>query len=389
MNFSSPLPRATQPRFSEGSSLRSVRDSSSNSRLWTKNGNNTAQDSRNGQILQQHTRAIQQLRRTRAGGYITPPQTQLSHPFKIYQPTNVGSFTQGVTFLGGDGTPTLCNIDATKPTNFSSVPPTVNPTTDAWRFWTVRCGQVEVRFNYTLMQVKNYFGSAPFYDLIEADGNWTAKYNVQVYTDGNAPCYNQINFDDPTTIIRVGFDAPMPLIISQIADGTHPVIFGIWINISPDTSSASLPTALICGNAIVATSTNQNPFPLYGPNVVPVGIIRYYSAGNFGDGTSLNYVEQRLFDHVQGRFPSGSGNSKIIGGPITSNVFNFRGQYNYNVPASTLPSDLTSQIFYPGDVVMVYNSSGLNGLYMNQNKIPYAWGGGGGFLSNWNRITTA
>lgn len=385
MNFNSPLPRARQPFFHEGSGLRSVRDSDATARLWTKNNIVKRAESDTQRVLANVQQQLAQLRRRQIGGFVQQPS--LMHPFNIYKPSNVSKFTVGVTFLGNGGTPTLCNIDSTVATNFAANPPTVNPLTDAWRFWTVRCGQVGIRFNYTLMVGQNYTGASPFFDFLEVGGNWEAQYNVQVYTDGHAPCYDSVDFDNPTTQIRVGSPAAMPIIISQTPSGGNPVKFALWIKISPDTSSAALPTALVVGNGIVSTASNQNPFASFDPTAIPIGIITYYAPGNFGDGTSANQVDQMLFDHAVRRFPCGNGNYNFyMGSKTVSNIFNFRGAYNYTDPTTSSPSDLTSQIFYPGDVVSVFNSPSNDGIYQNGNSDPIVWPAAGVWTGNWNKL---
>src|ERR1019366_2122146 len=87
-----------------------------------------------------------------------PPQN--FYPFKVYQPPQSAfakaGIIQGTTF-DGNGTPMPINIDATKPTNFASNPPTVNPTTDYFRLLLVRNGAVEIRPFYSL-SILDQFG---------------------------------------------------------------------------------------------------------------------------------------------------------------------------------------------------------------------------------------
>jgi hypothetical protein len=68
VNFNSPLPRATQPFHHEGSELRSVRDSDSNSKLWQKAAIGQRQNNQYGEAIERITRELGRLRRRVVGG---------------------------------------------------------------------------------------------------------------------------------------------------------------------------------------------------------------------------------------------------------------------------------------------------------------------------------
>ncbi len=325
-----------------------------------------------------------------------PPPNPLSHPFKIYQPTNVSTFTTGITFLdSSSGVGTVCNIDATKPTDFTATPPTVNPTTDAWRFWSVRCGQVEVRPIYTLP----YYGwsvvNGSYLDSAIDPENWGYKYGINRNTDGVAPYAGKQNFDDPTTETNYP-----PLIASGnpytfMGDDALTVLpFFIWIQINQDVDSSSLPTASI------SCCTGDNPysefygfggFPDSRPTIIPIG-----TAWIYPKATSQTYVNQELFDHVRGRFPGSISNlapSAYLGnggnGPI-----NFRGIYD-DVTLSFTPDDLDQQVFYCGDVITVQSSGVSTGIWQFLGGVlasvpqglPQLWPDGGPATNgSWTQI---
>jgi len=299
--------------------------------------------------VEQTTRGVRFHARQRGGkGQSTP---QLSHPFKIYQPSNFASFATGITFLDEEsGAPTVCNIDATQPTDFSATPPTVNPVTDAWRFWSVRCGQVEVRPKYKVLNDGFYY-SGPDFDLIYNATNYGYRYNIQQGTDGVTPWYSGLGFDDPT-------EATLnpPLIISSDATPGQ-LVFGIWIQIQ-DSTVGGLPVASIEARRIAIGDVQGNgPYPLSSENRICIGCI------NVENGQTT--VIQEVFDHVNNRFSRAS-------------VLNWRGNY-YADTGLTDPADLASQVIYPGDVVTY--QSGISSFtvgYQNQMFMytagPSLWG---------------
>ena len=273
------------------------------------------------------------------------------HPFKIYQPTNVSDFTTGFTFLGTDGTATVCNIDATKPTDFTTVPPTVNPS-ESWRFWAVRTGKCSVRPIYSMPS--SYYGLVNYSEIVDVTENadtWVGNYIS--------------SYDDPLTTTA------FPPLISS-APLSNPSVWGglaLWIQITPDTSDVDYLTVAIAGAKIQSGENPGSSTPVFpaGPNVIPIGIV--WTPGST-DGNA-SFVEQFLFDHATNRFPPGNGNFGSGG------VMNFRGTYE-TFDASTAPDDLADQVFYPGDVVVVTNSDPDNPsitreLWQFNYTTPYTW----------------
>ena len=88
MNFSTPLPRASQPRYAEGSAMRSNRDADSNAKQWQKNRAVGKQNDATTRVLAKMQQDIGRIRRSRAGGgsgagivkQFTLAQPTIQHP---------------------------------------------------------------------------------------------------------------------------------------------------------------------------------------------------------------------------------------------------------------------------------------------------------------------
>src|SRR6185312_14725241 len=252
MANTNPVNRPVIPKYGAGSGLRSPLDSNDLTNEHKKTG---VVNQSNFGLANQVSRLVSQVNQLRRR-IISPPlkstDTILSHPFKIYKPTNFDSFTQGITFLDSDGTPTTCNINSSVPTDFTATPPTVNPKTDAWRFWTVRSGYIENRPLYNtngtfLTQadhVTSIFG-------VDAE-NWVWKWimgqssSIVDGTDGICPPRGY-EFDDPTTEANANNNV---LIISGAANTSGvPFLFSIWVQITLDTTT-SYATFEVLGNRV-------------------------------------------------------------------------------------------------------------------------------------------
>lgn len=274
------------------------------------------------------------------------------HPFKIYQPTDFAAFTQGITFLGNDGMPTVCTIDATKPTDFTAMPPTVNPTTDAWRFWAIRTGYIEYRPQYffSMRSASSGDNNAAGY----APENWVFKYMVETGTDGIWPIYGKA-FDDPIT---VPFFNSFLIMAGDVPDGGFYTKFALWIDITPDTN-ASFPIIQIKARRVTSHSNAENGFPYSTPNIIPIGIAQY----NLSKTDTL--VWQYVFDHVRGRYPV-PNSAFVVGFGKTfcsGSVMNFRGYYDD-------PSEFADQAFYAGDILILGNSQIFQFLGQGNDNKP-------------------
>ena len=368
------------PQFRVGSGLRSPLDADNLTNQHKKTSVTNQSTFNLATQVQQHSVLINKLRRRITSPPLTPtspPETFF--PFKIYQPTlaQISQFTNGICFLDpSSGAQSSIAIDATRPTN---LPVTVNPNTDAWRFFAVRSGIVEIRPNYTLLEMGNGFGSnLPYYsglgDWITDPNNWGWRYYVSSGTDFVSPPADY-QFDDNSGVMN----SP-PLVFTGTlntpeANNFYPWWFALWIAITPDTSDASLPTVQIAGCCANQNDYGANfpalPFPNSNPNIIPIGWVNLLTSDPLGqeiiiDGVDwgTNYINQEIFDHQVNLYPKGNGNNSGF-----SSALNLRGSVYY--PTTTYsPSDLASQVAYPGDVVVLNSFEGKNWMYLwNQSPM--------------------
>jgi len=364
LNFSSPLPRGRQSFYAEGSGLRSSRDSDAVAQQWYKNQGTSQQNDWVAQALSKMQTDINRLRRR-----VMPLiQTfEAFHPFKIYQPNNLAQFVGQMmpmftTVFGGASTP--CTITAANvPTNLAAMPPTVS-IADIWRFFAVRSGIVEFRPIYT-----NEYNGPNSYVPTDPN-NWGLKMGAFNSGDSSFPVItgtDGIGVWDTNAGIRNQFDdqtetAGSVCIIGINPNMTQPVNVALWIQITPDTTTAG-PTFTINGIAsnlgnILGTS-GISP----GPNSIPIGEV-FISAD-----LSTFLVYQEVFDHINNRYPPGTGN--FIPGHVQlgeqfypqSSMLCVRGTWELDTttPPGTVtanPTDLVSQLFYPGDVVIYLDPIG-------------------------------
>jgi hypothetical protein len=340
------IPRNDLPRFRETSPLSPARDSGSMSRMYL--GVTRTAD----RAIALANKASQLSAMSQAGGLPGfSIQTGNFYPFKIYTPTNLSSFlfsTSGqtvpmVTTTGGALVP--CQL-INGATNLAANPPQLN-IAETWRFWAVRWGWVETR---------------PIYSTTNLAGNMTYLVVPQYvdFYEANEPANNPVTPDssntNPSGIIALGVN-PEPT--------SNSVSASLWIQVIPDTSSAALPTAQIQGVCYYSSSppydvTIPAPFNPTTNNQIPIGYL-------FGNAPAVQ-AYSLIFDHARNRFPCGNGN---FGGNGNGTVMNFRGTISYNSTANTAvvsPSDLLSQVMYPGDVIWFYSyfTSGSGGINHNR-----------------------
>ena len=327
------IPRTDLPHPRETSSLLPARDKTSMQRSYL-GQDQSARRARN--LTNNMSQALVQLERAKHAGFsvnVVP-----MHPFKIYQPTNYASFATGITFLDpSSGVGTVCNIDATKPTDFTSNPPTVNPS-ESWRFWSVRTGLVAVRPIYSLPEATDPDG----YGL----GMQIPAFNN---SDGVAPFASNsgYQFDDPTTNT-----INPPLIISgPIGTGMF-----VWAAVTMDSSASDFPDISISA-APYSGVFYYSPVPRQ--DKVPVGwVIPSFNIDEMGNSGAPYWVNQILFDNAWNLFPPGNGNFGSGG------VMNFRGKILLSPSTGEyddlIPTDLGYQVMYPGDIVTQYGTRGFD-----------------------------
>ena len=315
---------------------------------------------------------------------IPPSSPQLApfYPFKIYQPSNFAGFTTGFTFdpVTYDGV--VCNIDSTVPTDMTSIPPTVNPTTDAWRFWSIRSGLVDVRNNYDT--------SGGFPDSQEI-GNWVGKWIPVIYvddisqaggTDGNEPANIDIR---PTALpfdVQTDVSQYPPLIIPGDASSFYLNYckLQLWIQIIPDGFETEAKVK-IQGSLW----DRFNPgFPVLGKNSIPIGYVDNGITFNndLGEYSLTQFTPtQMVFDHQYNRYPTGSGN---FAGDDFSTILNVRGIYSDTFIS---PSDLEQQYMYPGDVVIFKKMSPTSGgMYMWVYTYPHLFNSNYANTGLWKQV---
>jgi hypothetical protein len=275
------------------------------------------------------------------------------HPFEIYQPAVPSFITTGITFLGTNGVPTVCNISASVPTDFGSSPPNVNPSTDAWRFWAVRSGLVELRPLYIIDLIQN---------ITTPNGSVYGLLMMADNTDGNGIA------DSSTTTTQTP-----PLIFSGNPSFGDNSTYEFWLQILPDALNVNQPAPNViivprvasAFSGILTAATNT---------YIPLGVV--IPAPTTGAGP---IIENIIRGNVTGRF--GAGNSNFGNG----GVMNFRGTYQSN-NSIYLPADLNSQLFYPGDVVTITSTSLPNSMYEFVANYPAFWPEAPSFGTNWKQI---
>lgn len=358
MLFNQPLPRAKQPIRAEGSALASVRDDRNNSLQWKKDRTLQSQSNSDGAALVSIQQQLNKLKR-RQTGY--SQQVQNGYPFRVY-PSTQNTINQGLIFdASGNSSPIA--IDSTIPTN---LPITVNPITDAWRFFNVRSGYVNFRPYYSIVtsggSVSGLLGN-----LVD---NYSVTLNVADGTDNIDPnIFPFLQFDSSSVVAQqlAPFQDVSPLIINGDYDSNSQIFFFIWIEITPDIDSSSGFSAAIkahrWSNAGGAFTTQM--MPEYSPFVIPIANI---SAMPPPAPAHTMFVNQIQFGHIALRYgqgmydfthPDTPSHSEDICSPA-----NYRGDWD-NDP-------ITDQVFYPGDFVKIKSEidfSASGGIVITPNKI--------------------
>lgn len=349
------IPRNDLRRYRESSPLSPARDSGSFSRMYL---GMTRTVERTLAIANKTSQLAASAQASGLPGFSVPSST-VFYPFKTYQPTNISDFLfiragqlcpLVVSYGASSGALKTCKI-VTTATNLAANPPEVNAG-ETWRFWAVRDGIVETRSNYTVET--NYIN------------NFAGAF-IPTNTDGLMGGY-----DPPNEV------APSPPDVDTTETTRPPLVLGIdppsagqslhawlWLQITPDTSSAALPSVALMGYC-TTTGTFPDGFVSTGNNQISVSVIEYSPATTV-EGVPQPLILQAtnfIFDHAVSRFPCGNGNF-----PASANngtIKNFRGQIhgNWGLGGSIviMPSDLGSQVFYPGDIIRVDGWGGTGGV---------------------------
>ena len=283
------------------------------------------------------------------------------HPFRIYKPNLSALPTTGLIF-DMDGNPSSIAIDSTAPTN---LPTTVNPGTDAWRFWAVRNGLVQYRSFYTGV-------GETIFDIF--DWNAFGGSESTCGTDGITPFqnvdYHQFPYDESTTIVLPSGE-PYPhkhgnvLVLNGSFDDVASNGFGLWIKIEPDGDGVTVGISVI-GQLLTGGETDIVASSFIIPIGKIIGDLGYFSDnGTWGD----LITQQFLFDHVLNRYPIGMfSNGKPLITDTLPGASIYRGDWDND--------DIQDQIFYGGDFIQVRqeidfsaSSSGGINTTITPNKI--------------------
>jgi hypothetical protein len=271
------------------------------------------------------------------------PSQEFFYPFKIYTPTNIGDFVgETVPFVtsNSDVLSTCVIVNAQTATNLAAGPPQVS-ISDAWRFIAVRWGYVDARPIYSAC-------NSGFPPEINTTlwGNYALGLVPQFVDNPDL----QITPDGDTT------DAEAIIVLGASVENGAFVGAALWVEVIPDTSDAASPTAIIRGSC--SSFLEPNGFNPANNAQIPIGYIQGYA------GSTLTFFNL-VFDHMRNRFPPGHGNWPASAGNGTVMVPRGTAKYDQTTGAGvTVPTDLSTQVFYPGDIIPFweYTDSGTEVL---------------------------
>ena len=302
MNFNTPIPRTTAPKWHEGSPLRSVRDSDANATAWKRSQNSGSQSEDYGRALTKLQKELNKLKRRQTG--YDNRQLENFFPFKIYQPTGTSNTFQ------------------------------------------IRDGIVEYRSAYFVSVVTGNAGN--FSNALycpNTDYNSNAIYSINPSSLANGVNFDrvQVNNGNPiavtnvATLISESVESQQANQITTVALATGTgVIF--WIQIVDDPTLG----VYVQTYAQVVNFTTTN-FPVYpqGANIVPIGFVVW-------NGSSYDIQQYQYGNLVQpyrnlgpiynATLPSGFWDYPQILRGNWSEIINNVGSGSFG-------------LFYPGDIV--------------------------------------
>ena len=282
------------------------------------------------------------------------PFTQVPgmHPFRIYKPNPLPPDGTAVTTFDSSGNPVAAIVNSLIPTNESAIPPTYNPLTDAWRFWCVRNGMVEIRPWF------KYFD----YDSTLAAGAEIAENNSFLFyvwtgTDDINPVDSYLPYDSPVTYPQSSGTILVIPGVPVVTEAGGFIAFSIWLEITPDTADYGGDLGLAIKGWRTDGEIGTNPFPDSSSLIIPIGYMESNIAPFFVGGQIDTYnliVSQYVFDHIRNRWPPGMYGENGIG------ALSYRGDWDAD--------DIQDMVFYPGDVIRkkaVVNVSGNNDWFFD------------------------
>ena len=284
-------------------------------------------------------------------------------PFKVYQPdpsNSNGIASGGVTYgtiFDNDGNSSLIAIDATVPTN---LPTTVNPGTDGWRFLNVRGGYFYYRGLHSLFPSGSGYLSSEQYHIYPDPGGIDGPTIGSDWIAPNYPAYEQ-PFDSQS---KVSLSYPFfstdvsPIIINGTWDGSTQILFAIWLDVPPENPSSGFgPVQLKC----MRFDAGYGTLPTIGfPFKIPIA---YVSTGEFTTGYALT-INQVQWGHIALQYGSGLYDFSNPGSPSTSDPI-----CGPLIPRGNWSTDtITSQAFYPGDIVIINQTLAFGGSVGNKTN---------------------
>ena len=363
------MPRATQPLIHESSGMRSVRDADAVPKQWTRTNNANTGNAAVNTALERMQRQINQARRRILGMPQTPATTFTDYyPFKIYLPPGP-QYINSTPQLG-----TIFNSPAFKrPSTLIRQCRQISPahrqrsihSTDGWRFIAVRSGYVYYR---------NYFSST-----ISGGGASIASYNyadatiVEQGTDwiqpGTGSGLYQFDTQTSVSLANNNFAFPSlsgaPVIMDGVVDLNGQFLYLLYLEIIPDGGTGIGGVggflASVKGRRISTASGAgyANPImPGFSPYIIPIGVVSVLGGGSVIDIDQIQYGHVAL-QYGGGMFDANNPNTPVstdfICGPML-----YRGIWT--------GGSISSQIFYPGDVVQVTENINFGGSVGNRTN---------------------
>lgn len=349
MNFVTTIPRATQPRFREGSAMRSNRDSDTVARSWDRNRQSSGINGGIANALSKMQTDINRIKR-RTLPFI--PSNETFFPFKIYQP-NLATLPYWGVIFSTSGVGKQIAIDSTKPTNLTADAPTVNPKTDGWRILAVRNGRVQCDWPYALIE-------SGAIDVFEWNRDWGfggvgSGYISGVDGIGSLPYVNDGNNtnidsygENTTTIYNNDYQNfnGCPIVFDGEPGGPE---FVIWLQIvnpsnQDETSVGGLGQIAVCASSSGYWPPDSVTYPDWNPyaSVLPIGSVW------FDGDTTIKQITQLTYNHFIDETVNTRYTNATIEPYMTDSELNYCGDWQDD---NVSPIYIQNRAFQPGDVI--------------------------------------
>ncbi len=315
--------------------MRSVRDSSANSKEWLKAQSGQQQSDTYGGVIHKLQRDLARLRRVRTGMPEIPAQILEFHPFKVYN----------------------CDVPIDAPVG-----------TEKWQCWQVRTGIISVRSKYVIPSFVSGFlvnGNSEYLMTVTTGtdggcsgidattGNPNEFYDFQNDSIVASDYFNSLSVLTPPQLVLVGNDpagytvtesgATCTFILPNELDAFNSILAAFWLEITDD------PIAGIEGTIKCRLWSEDQPSPLGRTDapflnsaaVIPIARLDGRSSLILPANGKDLVATQLQYDHIVNR--------RIHGADFTP-VVSWRGQTGED----DWDTDFGGQVFYPGDQVTVF-----------------------------------